>query len=96
MSLHPLGGAEHKTTFLIHASSVYTICICVLFLSFLDIDLKHQGNDTSSLPDDPMHPEVDTATGACICNVDGKFNGTLTPERLNLLRRAFEKTKCIS
>jgi len=36
-SLHPLGGAGHKaTSFLTHASSVYTIC--VLFLSSLVVD----------------------------------------------------------
>jgi len=33
VSLHPLGGAEHKvTSFLIHAGSVYTTCVLFLFL----------------------------------------------------------------
>ena len=32
MSLHPWGGADHQTTsFLIHAGSVYTICVLFLF-----------------------------------------------------------------
>jgi len=30
---------------------------------------------------------------ACIYNVDGRCKGVLTPERLNLVRRAFKKTK---
>jgi hypothetical protein len=38
-----------------------------------DVDLmKHQGNDTESPSDDPVLPEVYTATVACIYNVDGK------------------------
>ena len=42
-----------------------------------------------------MLPEVYTDTVACICyNVDGKCKGMLTPERLNILRKAFDRAKC--
>ena len=54
--------------------------------------MKHQGNDTESPSDDPILPEVYTATVACICIIDGKCNGMLTPE-LNILLRGFEKAK---
>jgi hypothetical protein len=41
-----------------------------------------------------MLPEVYTDTVACICyNVDGKCKGMLTPERLNILRKAFHRAK---
>ena len=41
MSLHPLGGAEHKTTsFPFHAGNVYTICVLVLFF-FFTAEVKH-------------------------------------------------------
>jgi hypothetical protein len=61
-----------------------------------DVDfMKHQGNDTESPSDDPVLPEVYTATVACIYNVDGKCKGMLTPERFNILQRAFEKAECI-
>jgi len=33
--------------------------------------MKHQGSDTESPSDDPVLPEVYTATVACIYNVDG-------------------------
>jgi hypothetical protein len=55
--------------------------------------MKHQGNDTESPSDDPVLPEVYTATVACIYNVDGKCKGMLSPERFNILQRAFEKAK---
>ena len=59
-----------------------------------DVNLmKHQGNDTEFPSDDPKLPEVYTATIACIHNVDRKCKGMLTPERLNILQRAFEKAK---
>jgi hypothetical protein len=48
--------------------------------------MKHQGNDTDSPSDDPLLPEVYAATVACIYNVDGKCKGTLTPERLNIIK----------
>jgi hypothetical protein len=51
--------------------------------------MKHQGNDTEYSSDDPVLPEVYIATVACIYNVDGKCEGTLTPECLNILQRAF-------
>jgi len=41
-----------------------------------------------------MLPEVHTDTVACIYNVDGKCKGMLTPERLNILRKAFDRAKC--
>ena len=57
--------------------------------------MKHQGNDTESPSDNPILPEVYTATAACIYNVDGKckLKGMLTPERLNILQKAFKKAK---
>jgi hypothetical protein len=59
-----------------------------------DVDLmKHQGNDTESPSDDPVLPEMYTATVACIYNVEGKCKGMLTPECLVILQRAFEKAK---
>ena len=41
-----------------------------------------------------MLPEVYTDTVACIYNVDGKCKGMLTPERLYILRKAFDRVKC--
>ena len=49
---------------------------------------------TLSSPDDTMLPEVYTDTVACIYNVDGKCKGMLTPERLNILQKAFHRAKC--
>ena len=40
-----------------------------------------------------MLPEVYTDTVACTYNVDKKCKGMLTPERLNLLRNAFDRAK---
>jgi len=40
-----------------------------------------------------MLPEVYTDTVACIYNVDGKCKGMLTPERLNILQKAFNRAK---
>ena len=37
---------------------------------------------------------VYTDTVACIYNVDGKCKGMLTPECLNILRKAVNKAKC--
>ena len=45
------------------------------------------------IPDDATHPEVYTDTVACIYNVDGKCKGMLTPERLNILRKAIDRAK---
>jgi hypothetical protein len=53
--------------------------------------MKHQENDTKPPSDDPILPEVYTATVACIYNVDEKCKGMLTPECFNILQRAFEK-----
>jgi len=57
-----------------------------------DVDLiTHQGNDTKSPLDDPVLPEVYTATVACIYNVDGKCKGMLTPERFQHSSKGFWK-----
>jgi len=40
-----------------------------------------------------MLPEVYTDTVACIYNVDGMCKGMLTPERLNILQKAFDRAK---
>ena len=40
-----------------------------------------------------MLPEVYTDTVACTYNVDGRCKGMLTPERLNILRKAFDRAK---
>ena len=40
--------------------------------------------------------EVYTDTVACIYNVDGNCKGMLTPERLNILRKAIDRAKCSS
>ena len=66
---------------------------CEYWITDVDLTMKHQGNDTKSPSDDPVLPEVYTATVACIYNVDGKCKGMLTPERFNILQRAFEKAK---
>jgi len=53
--------------------------------------MKHQGNDTENPSDDPILPEVYTATVACIYNVDGKCKGMLTSERLNILQMVLKR-----
>jgi len=56
--------------------------------------MEYQEKSTLPSPDDTMFPEVYTDTVACIHNVDGKSKGMLTPERLNILRKAFDRVKC--
>ena len=56
--------------------------------------MEYQENSTLSSPDDTMLPDVYTDTVACIYSVDGKCKGTLTPERLNILRNAFHRVEC--
>jgi len=56
--------------------------------------MEYQEKITLSSPDDTMLPEVYTDTVACIYNVDGKCKGMLTPERLNIIRKAFHREKC--
>ena len=57
--------------------------------------MKYQVKSTLSSPDDTMLPEVYTDTVACIYNVvDGKCKGMLTPERLHILQKAFDKAMC--
>jgi hypothetical protein len=59
------------------------------------IDLmEYREKSTLSSPYDTMLPEVYTDTVACIYNVDGKCKGMLTPERLHILQKAFDKAKC--
>jgi hypothetical protein len=65
------------------ADIVATGC-CKYWITAVDL-MKHQGNDTESPSDDPVFPEVYTATVACIYNVDGRCKGMLTPERFNIL-----------
>jgi len=55
--------------------------------------MEYQEKSTLSSPDDTMLPEVYTDTVACIYNADGKCKGMLTPERLNILRKAFDRAK---
>jgi hypothetical protein len=57
--------------------------------------MKHLEKDIESPSNDPILPEVYTATVACIYKVDGKYKGMLTPEHLSILLRAFEKAKYI-
>ena len=66
---------------------------CEYWISTINL-MKYQEKDTLSSPDDTMVPEVYTDTVACIYNVDGKCKGMLTPERLNILRKAFDRAKC--
>jgi hypothetical protein len=66
---------------------------CEYWITTIDL-MKYQEKSTLSSPDDPMLPEVYTDTVACIYNVDRKCKGMLTPERLNILRKAFHRTKC--
>jgi hypothetical protein len=57
--------------------------------------MEYQEKSTLSSPDDTMLPEVYTDTVACIYNVvDGKCKGMLTPERLHILQKAFDKAMC--
>jgi len=56
--------------------------------------MEYQEKSILSSPDDTTLPEVYTDTVACIYNVDGKCKGMLTPERLHILQKAFDKAKC--
>jgi hypothetical protein len=47
--------------------------------------MEYQEKSTLPSQDDTMLPGVYTDTVACICNVDGKCKGMLTPECLNIL-----------
>jgi hypothetical protein len=58
--------------------------------------MEYQEKSTLSSPDDTMLPEVYTDTVACICDVDVKCKGMLTPKCLHILQKAFDKTKCTS
>jgi hypothetical protein len=56
--------------------------------------MEYHEISTLSSPDDTMLPGVYTDTVACIYSVDGKCKGMFTPERLNILRKAFHRAKC--
>ena len=66
---------------------------CEYWITTIDL-MEYQENITQSSPDHTMLPEVYTDTVACIYNVDGKCKGMLTPERLNILQKAFDRAKC--
>jgi len=66
---------------------------CEYWITTIDL-LKYQEKNTLSSPDDTVLPEVYTDTVACNYNVDGKYKGMLTPERLHILQKAFDKAKC--
>jgi len=65
---------------------------CEYWITTIDL-MNYQEKSTLSSPDDTMLPEVHNDTVACIYNVDGKCRGMLTPERLNILRKAFDQGK---
>ena len=65
---------------------------CEYWITTIDL-MEYQEKSTLSSPDDTMLPEVYTDTVACIyCH--GKCKGVLTPERLHILQKAFDKVKC--
>jgi hypothetical protein len=66
---------------------------CEYGITTIDL-MGYQEKSTLSSPDDTMLPEVYTDTVACIYNVDRKCKGILTPERLNILQKAFHRAKC--
>ena len=66
---------------------------CEYWITTIDL-MEYQENYTLSSPDDTMLPEVYTDKVACIYNVDRKCKGMLTPERLHMLQKAFDKAKC--
>jgi len=66
---------------------------CEYWIKTIDL-MKYQEKSTLYSPDDTMLPEVYTDTVACIYNVDGKRKGMFSPERLNILRKAFSRAKC--
>jgi hypothetical protein len=66
---------------------------CEYWITIIDF-MEYQEKSTLSSPDDTMFPEVYTDTVACIYNADGKCKGMLTPERLNILQKAFDRAKC--
>jgi len=68
---------------------------CGYWITTIDL-MEYQEKSTLSSPDDTMLPEVYTGTVACIYKVDGKCKGVLTPERLNILQKAFDRAKCSS
>ena len=82
------------------------VCVCTghceYWITTIDLMEFHKKSTLSS-PDDTMLPEVYTDTVACIYKVDGsasgnvpvgKCKGMLTPKRLNILRKAFDRAKC--
>jgi len=82
---------QNKLNFSIHPTNpqadIVAIGRCEFWITGVDL-MKHQGNDTESPSDDPILPEVYTATIACIYNIDEQCQGMITPERFNILQRA--------
>ena len=66
---------------------------CEYWITTIDL-MEYQEKSTLSSPDDTALPEVYTDTVACIYNVDRKCKSMLTPERLNILWKAFNKAEC--
>ena len=66
---------------------------CEHWITTIDL-MMYQEKSTLSSPNDTMLLEVYTDTVACIYNVDGKCKGMLTPEHLNILKKAFSRAKC--
>ena len=66
---------------------------CEYWITTIDL-MEYQDLSTLSSPDDTMLAEVYTDTVACIYKVDGKCKCMLTPERLHILQKAFDKAKC--
>jgi len=53
-------------------------------------------NEQPSLRNNPpplILPEIYSSRVACICSTDGKCQGMMTPERLNILQTAFHTAK---
>ena len=64
---------------------------CEYWITTIDL-MEYQEKSTLSSLDDTMLSEVYTV--AYIYNVDGKCKGMLTPKRLNILQKAFNRAKC--
>jgi hypothetical protein len=65
---------------------------CEYWITTIDL-MKYQEKNTLSSSDDTMLHEVYTDTVVCNYKVDGKCKGMLTPERIDILRKAFDRAK---
>jgi hypothetical protein len=63
---------------------------CKYYIADVDL-IKHQGNITESPSDDPILPEVYTATVACIYNVDGKCKACSPLSILTIYKELFNR-----